>query len=35
MELYSLKDDLVAETPYIITDKGTLYTKFLDDKELK
>lgn len=35
MELYSLKDDLVAETPYVITDKGTLYTKFLDDKELK
>ena len=35
MELYNLKDDLVAETPYIITDKGTLYTKFLDDKELK
>lgn len=35
MKLYNLKDELVEDVPYIVSDKGTFYTKFLTEEELK
>ena len=35
MQLYNLKENFVDDKPYIITDKGTFYTEFLTEEELK
>lgn len=35
MQLYNLKEKLVTNVPYIATDKGTFYTEFLTEEELK
>lgn len=35
MQLYNLKENFVDDMPYIVTDKGTLYTGFLTEEELK
>lgn len=35
MQLYNLKENFVDDKPYIVTDKGTLYTEFLTEEELK
>ncbi|WP_103602826.1 hypothetical protein [Campylobacter concisus] len=35
MQLYNLKENFVDDKPYIVTDKGTFYTEFLTEEELK
>ena len=35
MQLYNLKENFVEDKPYIVTDKGTFYTEFLAEEELK
>ncbi|WP_103600349.1 hypothetical protein [Campylobacter concisus] len=35
MQLYNIKEKYISDVPYIITDKATLYTKFLNKEELK
>lgn len=35
MKLYSIKEKLVLDVPYITNDEGIFYTKFLTDEELK
>ena len=35
MQLYNLKENFVDDKPYIVTDKGTFYTEFLAEEELK
>lgn len=35
MRLYNLKEKLITDVPFIVTDKGTFYTKFLTEEELK
>lgn len=35
MQIYDIKEKYVNDVPYIITDKATLYTKFLSKEELK
>ena len=35
MQLYNIKEKYISDVPYVVTDKATLYTKFLNKEELK